>query len=343
MHFLTAKIVYIIRMKRFSRKILKLISALCFCCPALLSAKEISVINWNLQTFFDANRDGCEYQEFQKSEKWNKDAYLKRLKNVCTFMNSTNSDIYVFEEIENAGIIYDISNQLAGNVWNQKKYWNYGTFYKNEGDAIGCAVISRFPINNVKIHNLDIRTEIKQPSMRPVMELSISIQNDEELVLLVNHWKSKSGGAKESEKWRNWQEGVLSNCFYRNRGKKVFAAGDFNRDINEFCIIKPEQNNTAGAVNILLRDFSHHTGEAVFSPWFCKNSGEFVFPGSYFFKENWERIDHFFSSEEIVIKDFFPVTDSLWCNEETKIPFSYRIYTGTGWSDHLPIKCILEF
>ena len=116
-------------MKRFSRKILKLIPALCFCCPALLSAKEISVINWNLQTFFDANRDGCEYQEFQKSEKWNKDAYLKRLKNVCSFMNSTNSDIYVFEEIENAGIIYDISNQLAGNVWNQKKYLDLGTFF----------------------------------------------------------------------------------------------------------------------------------------------------------------------------------------------------------------------
>ena len=91
MHFYTTKNVYIIRMNRIFRKIFKLIPAVC--CTGLLSAKEISIINWNLQTFFDANKDGCEYKEFQKSEKWNKDAYQKRLDRLCTFMNQSNADM----------------------------------------------------------------------------------------------------------------------------------------------------------------------------------------------------------------------------------------------------------
>ena len=31
----------------------------------------ILIANWNLQTFFDGKKDGCEYKEYQKSSDWN--------------------------------------------------------------------------------------------------------------------------------------------------------------------------------------------------------------------------------------------------------------------------------
>lgn len=330
------------RMKNFIKKIVKMLPALC--CSSFLSAKEISVINWNLQTFFDANKDGCEYQEFQKSEKWNKDAYQKRLAKLCAFMNQTNADIYIFEEIENAGIIYDITNRLAGNAWTSRKYWPYGTFYKNKGDAIGCAVISRLKITEIRVHNIDIRTEqSRQPPLRAIMEIKLDTERTagSQLTLFVNHWKSKAGGESQSEIWRIWQESVLSRLFTEQNESPALAAGDFNKDILEFTVVSYAVPSEGFAPNIHLQDSISGKKTAVRSPWFTEKN-KLIFPGSYYFKENWERIDHFFFSPEIVVKDFAPVTDGEWSSQENFIPLKYKIYTGTGFSDHLPVRCTIS-
>lgn len=342
MHFYTTKNVYIIRMNRIFRKIFKLIPA--FCCTGLLSAKEISIINWNLQTFFDANKDGCEYKEFQKSEKWNKDAYQKRLDRLCTFMNQSNADVYIFEEIENAGIIYDISNRLAGNTWSSRKCWPYGTFYKNKGDSIGCAVISRMKIKEVHVHNIDIRTEkTRQPPLRAIMEIKFEEEKNSSapLTLFVNHWKSKAGGDPQSEIWRLWQETVLSRLFTEQRGSPALAGGDFNKDIKEFVVDSSETKTADSKPNIYLQDFLSSRKTAVFSPWFSENNS-LIFPGSYYFRETWERIDHFFLSPEISMIDFTPMTDGAWSSQENLIPVRYKIHTGTGFSDHLPVRCTIS-
>ena len=74
----------------------------------------LSVVNWNVQTFFDANKDGCEYTEFQKSSDWNKEKYQERVKRLAQVISTLDADIYVFEEIENENVLQDISNELSG-------------------------------------------------------------------------------------------------------------------------------------------------------------------------------------------------------------------------------------
>ena len=92
------------------------------------SEARFSIVNWNVQTFFDGKTDGNEYKEYKSAEKWSNDKYIARLSRLCDVLTSINADICVLEEIENEGVIYDISNQLAGKSWDSRNNWNYSCF-----------------------------------------------------------------------------------------------------------------------------------------------------------------------------------------------------------------------
>ncbi len=331
------------KIRRIFYSLLAFIFSGCF--SARIPADSFSIVNWNVQTFFDGNTDGTEYSNFKKSQSWGTEAYKKRLEKLCAAINSINADVFVFEEIENAGILYDISNFLASKSWSSKENWRYGVFSKNPGDAIGCAVLSKFPLSEITIHNLDVRTEnSEQPSMRPIIKMKI-LFNGKNFCLFVNHWKSKSGGAEESEIWRNWQEFVLAKKIAEQNEMPAIACGDFNRDILEFKRISMAGGGNKNAQNIELRSkfenfWAENADVAVYSPW-LDNSGELEEPGSYYFNGNWERIDHFFANDRIALENFEVLTDGEWCGENF-IPKAYKIYTGEGFSDHLPIKCIVS-
>lgn len=328
-------------MKRFN--LLFLISSFFIGCSyAPVPASSFTVLNWNAQTFFDGNRDGIEYSEFKKSAQWNQEAYLSRLLRLCNLIQLADCDLVVLEELENCKILHDISNQLAGNSWKSSKIYNYGCFSKNPGDAIGIGILSRFPVSEIKNHNLDIRTETEtQPSMRPVIEATLDI-NGKRVKIFANHWKSKSGGQEESECWRDWQERLLGNLFDNSMEEFAFACGDFNRDIEEFLPVS--ENNGLEGGNIQFRKIRWEEDSGglvkVFSPW-KKVNGELVFPGSYWYNNRWERIDHFFGNSKISITEFKALTEGEWCSEEY-IPIGYKLFNGTGYSDHLPIACRIK-
>lgn len=298
------------------------------------SGQSISLVCWNVQTFFDAVTTGTEYKDFKNSERWTKEKYVKRLEKLCEVMTSLNPDIFVMEEIENEGVVQDIANTLAGGSWEHKKCWQYACFAKETGSAIGCAVFSRYELSGLKTHALDIRSQTsEQPSSRPLMQLTVSVEN-EELELFVNHWKSKSGGEEETEIWRDWQELILAENIEPSR--PVVLCGDFNRSAEDFILdAKPgKKTNTvlrgsSGAVNL-------------WSPWF-RSDGQFSTPaGSYYYNGNWERIDNIMISGNLTMTSFSTVTESPVADEEG-IPSSYKIYTGEGCSDHLPLKCVISF
>jgi len=293
---------------------------------------SIRIADWNTETFFDSINSGSEYSEFLKSKTWGKDAYVKRLERLCSVIKTLNADVFVMEEIESEAVVQDISNFLAGE-WDQKKIYAYGCFAKDEGSSIGCAVLSRFPLTNMKIHTIDIRSETeKMPSVRPLIEVTIH-KNSAALVLLVAHWKSKSGGEQETEKWRNWQEELLAEeiALQTQQGNAVVACGDFNRDIS--CFTEDDDGQ------IVLGKKKSVT---VFSPWIL-NDGSFVTPGSYVFDGKWERIDHFFVAGRTVCRQFEPATDGPWYDAAGNKPVKYELWNGSGYSDHLPITATISF
>ena len=76
------------------------------------------------------------------------------------------------------------------------------------------------------------------------------------------------------------------------------------------------------------------------STWFDENEN-LIEPGSYYFREEWSRIDNIFYSGKIEVEDFFPATEGFWCNENS-IPYKYSLWNGRGYSDHLPLVVTLR-
>ena len=58
-------------------------------------SRKVSLVCWNVQTFFDASTSGTEYKDFKNSERWTKEKYVKRLNKLCEVMTSINPDIFV--------------------------------------------------------------------------------------------------------------------------------------------------------------------------------------------------------------------------------------------------------
>ena len=158
------------------------------------------------------------------------------------------------------------------------------------------------------------------------------IKNGRRLTLLVNHWKSMSGGAGESEVWRAAQESLLADRMEELGGIPAIACGDFNRDVQDF----------AGGDDGIVILRSGEKGVAARSPWLSADGGH-VGPGSYYYKEEWSRIDGFLCAGRLELEDFRPETGGPWCQEDTKIPKKYKVWNGQGYSDHLPISCTVRF
>ncbi len=308
--------------------------------------KHLKVVCWNVQTFFDAVKDGTEYSDFLKSQEWGKQTYESRLNKLCSSLKFLDADVFALIEVENEGILYDISNRLASNYWDNRKTYNYACFAKEKQGATGCAILSKYELKDIKTHSLDIRNfKTEQPQMRPILEAKI-LAFGKELVIFVNHWKSKSGGAEESDFWRNQQENQLASLIKSLPEETAcIACGDFNRDISEF-FIEPNtfeiilgKQKDSFMENSISQDFLQEI--QVKNPWFSFEK-TLISPGSYFYKNEWERIDHFFYKGKIELQDFSPATDGTWCDSQG-IPYRYKIYNNSGYSDHLPIKCNVKF
>lgn len=311
--------------------------ALCGCTAGERGGRtSLRVADWNVQTFFDARPDGTEYAEFAKSKAWNEEAYTQRLKRLSSVIKKCDAELLVLEEVENEHVVYDLANFLAGD-WD--KHYAYACFAKEPGSAIGCAVLSRYPLENMSVHALTLRgMSPSVPSLRPLLRVDVC-KKGRRLTLFANHWKSKAGG--DGSLWRQWQEKVLaSRIAEASLTGAVLACGDFNQDIGAFkrgAFRRGEEGET-----IVLNGLWGTDEMEVRSPWYDAE-GTPVEPGSYCFRGEWSRIDGFFSAGTATITSFAPQTQGEWCDAQTHEPRRYQLWNGTGFSDHLPLLCTISF
>ena len=301
---------------------------------------QLYVVSWNVQTFFDAQTSGLEYAEFRGSKSiWSQQLYEHRLERLLDAIEQIDADIFVLQEIENMAVMYDISNGLAGRLRGSDSY-GWMCFEVEEGSSIGCGVFSRFPLGQKRVHQVDYRTHGEQPQLRPLLEVEVLLEegeNPQVVNLFVCHWKSKSSGEEEAAFWQAQQEALLDWQLRRvlsgstGTGSGAIICGDFNRELTEFTTLgKASEKVMLGSV------------EAV-SGWLHENTTS---EGSYWYQQQWERIDHVFTVGNLEILHFEALSSGPWVQLDESgnlIPFRYALWKDEGYSDHLPVACMISY
>lgn len=321
---------------------LAMLAVLCTACsnPMLnMHGKErISIVSYNAQTFFDSVEDGTEFKEFKGTKtKWSKEKYAERLSRLkeavslaCVqlgFKSDDIPDILVLQEIESRTVVEDFCKQLPF----RNSYKEAVFIQPVHGSAFSTAVLSKFPITDTSVFEVYHKTA----KLRPLVETRIKISDDDdggELALLNVHWKSKVG-TLDSEEIRDLQERHVYERLKKLQSEEpnlpFIVCGDFNQTLSEFS---------------LLTEFDN-----------CWNLSEYIEAvkrgsqkaGSYFFKGEWEGIDHFFYSDTLSDGKYYDVSFYSVIGQEplidkNGIPYKYSVFSGKGYSDHLPVGMVLE-
>jgi endonuclease/exonuclease/phosphatase family metal-dependent hydrolase len=323
-------------------------------------------MTWNAQNLFDGKDDGFEYDEFKEAAGWSTEKYLGRINSISAAIGSVEPkpDIIMMQEIESLKILEDLALSISGD-------FSCCLFAKNPGSAVGIGIISRLPLTETRVHSITINGET---TPRPVLESRIH-SDDGDFVIFVCHWKSKLGGDSATENVRMSSARVLLRRLrelWKNEPELgIIIAGDLNENHDEFirrseiCALVPDDIYcaqltgcyTAESERIvdLQKDFfvlsknkppvPVHFPEgtvAMFSPWMADLEN-----GSYYYKNDWETIDHFLISPQFFNNSFLEYERTMVVNNQhfansSGIPVPYNMRTGNGLSDHLPLLLVLR-
>ena len=349
---------------------------------------SIAIMTWNLQLLFDGVEEGTEFRDFREEAGWTQEKYLGRLNVIARAISEMDPtpDIIALQEVESARVVEDLASALSSRGYN----WTH--FARIPGMSLGVALISRFPLEKARAHSIDLDGDI---APRPILEARVSLPRDAHLdltkahdadsyslLLLVCHWKSKLGGADQTESTRRAAARVIlrriRELAQTNPNLPVIVLGDLNVTHDEFArsgstmmrSLMPDDPEAAqfaaryfgesalgaGAPGkYLQQDFiivSHRKPPeamyfpegflALYSPWTVEKEG-----GSFFFRNSWETIDHFLLSAQLFDGLGWEFYDSRALDvppfvNADGLPNAYNPRIGRGISDHLPLMLFLR-
>jgi endonuclease/exonuclease/phosphatase family metal-dependent hydrolase len=320
---------------------------------------EIVFMSYNVQNIFDDSDNGTEYSEFDPSNSdWGTSQYNTRLFNLSEVIRRSISggpDVIALQEIENYRVAEDLVSAYLK-----------GMGYKSiivtdtEGSAIQLGIISRIELADVKVHQIiENGRTIGRPILEAVIHTDIS-----SVYIFNNHWKSKLGGAEETEPDRIASAAFLkrriSELHFNDPLVEIVVFGDLNENWDEYNRISgsyvtaliPYEINTSSDISGSIKIITDSSGFPVvsaveslimFSPWDENSSAN----GSYVYNDSWETIDHMllnssmFNNKGYDYRNFSVMSENFLTDVSGR-PFAWKTETGYGYSDHLPLLLVLE-
>jgi len=201
----------------------------------------IKIATYNVENLFDLHKNGNEYQEFIPNTRaqWNQKNYKIKLNNISKVIKDINADIIGLQEIESLQALKDLRFRLK----QIGLYYPYFKIANYKKTTIKVAILSKYPF--VYTHEIAVQSSYRY---RNILEAKFKIDN-QELYILVNHWKAKSG--PESMRIVSAKK-LLKRVSELGKEKNILALGDFNSDYEENILFKRKRklNDTDGVTGI---------------------------------------------------------------------------------------------
>ena len=298
--------------------------------------------------------------------------------------NAPVPDLIGLVEIENLAVLDDLASALSKRSYNWLAFANIPGAPVGLG-ILSRHPLTDIRAHSITIDNetaprpmLEVRVEISRQGENQT----------ESLIFFLGHWKSKTGGDDATTALRRASARVVNRRYLEIMEEEpdasVIIMGDFNENHDEFhrrgvlsailtddpealLLAKAGMQSGAdygfnhGLSPGFARDFLVLTGlkppygnffssenyffagtPVFFSPWFDYEAG------SYFYRDNWETIDHFllpysfFTGTGWEYSDFNVLNTAPFTNS-AGTPNVYNPRSGRGLSDHLPILLYLEY
>jgi endonuclease/exonuclease/phosphatase family metal-dependent hydrolase len=338
---------------------------------------SLVIMTWNVQALFDGTEAGNEYDEYRESAGWSAEKYEGRLNGIAAAVDAMEPvlpDLIALQEVESGEVLQDLAGALS------KHGYAWSHFANNSGMSLGLGVLSRLPLDGIKVHSVNIDGDV---APRPVLETRIAA-GDEALTLFVCHWKSKLGGEDATEAARRASARIILRRIRELEEHEpaipVIIMGDLNENHDEFFRrngtvlsallpddiraanlaqlyeVDEQDADAAAIVNELQKDYlilsKNKPPEpryfpaqvtALYSPW-----GQELANGSYYYKKEWETIDHILLSAQLFNGTGWEYETSETADYQPFVnsggsPAAYNPKTGSGLSDHLPLLLFLKY
>ncbi len=312
----------------------------------------VSIVSYNVMTLFDARDDGGEYEDFSVARGlWDEARYKARLELTadailasCPGSSPPGPDILCLIEAEGPSVLEDLRTGPLS-----KARYRYSASADKEGGPFANGVLSRFPILGAAGHSASLDGA---RAGRDTLEVELDIGGSR-LALFVCHWKSKVGGARETEEARRGAAALLrgraAEILAADPGAELIACGDFNENPDEFAraggayptaLVRLEDAAASPGGVLVASDIALARAEGdpvLYSPW--EDWGGY----SYSYRGLRERIDGFLLGPGLragrggLRLELFSVSDAPFLVDREGDPVPWNGSARTGYSDHLPI------
>ena len=352
-----------------------------------ISAKSdsLAIMTWNVQALFDGTGDGIEYDDYRESAGWTREKYRGRLNVIAAAIGAMEQkpDIIALQELESAQVVKDLAAALSIQGYRWTHFANIPGMALGLG-LLSRFPISGARSHSVTIDgDLAPRPMLEAHISTAGDNATEAETKNASLALFVCHWKSKLGGDDATEKTRRASARIIlrrmRELLETDPHLPVIVMGDLNENYDEFyrrsgtviSALLPDDPRaaefaglygldeinakTALLINQLQKDFiivSKNKPPAVryfpggvfalYTPWTTELEN-----GSYYYKNDWETIDHFLLSAQLFDECGWDFDQCAVLNvspfaSEKGLPMGYNPRTGNGLSDHLPLLLVLK-
>jgi hypothetical protein len=336
---------------------------------------QYSISWWNVENLFDVENSPNRSEKLQRTLKkeltgWTENILAKKIAQLSQIIakidNNMGPDILGICEVENRNVV----DRLKDSLNNILSHHKYDVVHADTQDKRGIDVAFLYDTKKFEVEKDENNNDlvfshfvVKSEATRDILQINFITKNSDRkrrLVLIGNHWPSRSGGQYESEPYRIVAGETLSYFHKRileendddddtnnNNTTSILVMGDFNDEPFDRSVVK----HALALSHPLKLKFSRN------KPWLYNLMypvvGEGI--GTFYFNNFPNLLDQFMISKGIVSEKEFKIKeDSIqilkfqeMVKGRYKVPLNFgrpsnETLNTDGYSDHFPIFVILE-